>query len=224
MFWCWHVVLLKNSCLSLLSISSFSKLSALFDLPGLWQSHNKETCNMNQWYISVSQGMQVMEITVIGYYWTSGSLGLEKRSSYQFHCSKKSPFFVPLKPLTAMAVTFGPQFWDHPHGVRETVWSIGIILRLQLLLVLVRTRSPAGSQTIITAMHFRSNQASFIQDATALIFARVVQASDEVCCCYAVFRIAGRRLRHCIFGSQQRQTVCSAVHVKVGRLFPCWGV
>lgn len=142
MFWCWCVVLLKNSCLSLLSISSCSKLSALFDLPGLWQSHNKETCNMNQWYISVSQRMQVMEITVIGYYWTSGSLGLEKRSSYQFHCSKKSPFFVSLKPLIAMAVTFGPQFWDHPHGVSETVWSIGIIPKLQFLLVLSQNIPP----------------------------------------------------------------------------------
>lgn len=142
MFWCWHVVLLKNSCLSLLSISSFSRLSALFDLPGLRPSHNKETCNMNQWYISVSQRMQVMEITVIGYYWTCGSLGLEKKSSYQLHCSKKSPFFVSLKPLIAMAVTFGPQFWDHPYGVSETVWIIGIIPKLQFLLVLSQNISP----------------------------------------------------------------------------------
>lgn len=142
MFWCWHFVLLKNSYLSLLSISSFSKLSALLDLPGLRQSHNKETCNMNQWYISVSQRTQVMEITVIGYYWTSGSLGLEKRSSYQFHCSKKSLFFVPLKPLIAMAATFGPQFWDYPHGVSETVWSTGIIPKLQFLLVSSQNIAP----------------------------------------------------------------------------------
>ena len=131
MFWCWHAVLLKNSCPALLSIPSFSKLSALFDLPGLWQSHNKETCNMNQWYISVSQRMQVMEIPVIGYYWTSGNLGLGKRSSYQSHCSKQTPFFVPLKPLIAMAVMFRPQFWDRPRGVRETIWSIRIILQAQ---------------------------------------------------------------------------------------------
>jgi len=48
MFWCWHIVLLKNSCPALLSIPSSSKLSARFGLPGLWQSHNKETCNMNR--------------------------------------------------------------------------------------------------------------------------------------------------------------------------------
>lgn len=130
MFWCWHVVLLKNSCPALLSIPSFNKLSARFDLPGLWQSHNKETCNMNQWYISVSQRMQAMEIPVIGCYWTSGNLGLGKRSSYQFHCSKQSPFFVPLKPLIAMAVTFGPQFWDHPRRSKGPFEAFGLSFRL----------------------------------------------------------------------------------------------
>lgn len=51
----------------------------------------------------------MMEIPVIGYYWTGGSLGLGKRSSYESHCSKKSPFFVPLQSLIAMAVLFRPQ-------------------------------------------------------------------------------------------------------------------
>lgn len=198
MFWCWHVVLSKNSCPALLSVPSFSKLSALFDLPGLWQSHNKETCNMNQWYIRVSQRMQVMEIPVIGYYWTGGNWGLGKRSSYQSHCSKESPFFVPLKPLIAMAVTFRPQFWDHPHGVRETVRSIRINpAGSSFCCFQVRTRSPEGSQTmIISATHFRNIQTSFRQEAVALIF----------CKSHASFSwgplIAGRRLRHCIFGSQ----------------------
>lgn len=219
MFWCWHVVLLKNSRLSLLSISSFSQLSALVDLPGLWQSHNRETCNMNQWYRSVSQRMQVMEITVIGYYWTSGSLGLEKRSSYQFHCSKKSPFFVPLKPLIAMAVTFGPQFWDHPHGVSEAVWSIGIIPRLQLLLVLSQNKI-SRRQSDYDYCHALQEYPNQLQDATALIFCKTCASFS----CCAVFGVVGRRFRHCIFGSQQRQTICSAVHMKVGRLFPCWGV
>lgn len=55
MFWCWHDVLLKNSCPAQLTIPSFSKLSALFDLPGLWQSHHKETCNLIQWYMCLPE-------------------------------------------------------------------------------------------------------------------------------------------------------------------------
>lgn len=87
----------------------------------------------------------------------------------------------------------------------------------------VRTTSPEGSQArIISAMLFRNIQASSSQGAVALIFARVVQASAEACCCCAVLRklIVARRLRHRIFGLQYRQSICSAVHVKVGRLFP----
>lgn len=73
-----------------------------------------------------------MEIPVIGYYWTSGSLGLGKRSSYQSHCSKKSPFFVPPKPVIEMAVMFRPKFWDHLHGVRESE-AFRLLCRLELL-------------------------------------------------------------------------------------------
>lgn len=113
-FGCWRDVLLNNSCPALLSILSSTGLSALFDLPGLWQSHHKEACVLNQWCISASQRMHMMEIPVIGYYWTSGSLGLGKRSSYESHCSKKSPFFVSLKSLIAMAALFRPQVWNHP--------------------------------------------------------------------------------------------------------------
>lgn len=71
-------------------------------------------------------------------------------------------------------------------------------------------------------MLFRNIQAISSQDAVALIFARAVQASAEACCCCAVLRklIVARRLRHRIFGLQHRRSICSAVHVKVGRLFP----
>lgn len=155
----------------------------------------QETCNMNQWYIRVSQRMQVMEIPVIGYYWTGGNWGLGKRSSYQSHRSKESPFFVPLKPLIAMAVTFRPQFWDHPHGdcSKHSDYPAGS----SFCCFQVRTRSPEGSQTmIISAMHFRNIQTSFSQEAVALIFC-------ESCASFSWGPlIAGRRLRHCIFGSQ----------------------
>lgn len=167
MFCCWHAVLLKNSCPALLRMPSFSKLPALFDLPGLWQLHNKETCDMNQRYTSVSQRMQVMEIPVIGYYWTSGNLGLGKRSSYQSRCSKQRPFFVPLKPLIAMAVMFRPQFWDHPRGVKEAVWSIWIILQTWAF---VGFKSDQDLQKVISAVHFRNIPTIFSQEATALIF------------------------------------------------------
>lgn len=83
------------------------------------------------------------------------------------------------------------------------------------------TRSPGGSEArVISATHFRNIQtrprcsspefctgcASF--SPSLLSLRRAQKAAEE------------RRLRHHVAGLQHRRTICAAVHMKVGRLFP----
>lgn len=127
MMFCWKIPV---------QLSSLSLPSASCQHSLVCQAYGSHiTRKLAIWFsdICVSLRIRMMEIPVIGYYCTTGSKRLGKRSSYESHCSKKSPFYDPLKSLIAMAALFkapslGPSIESNGTCLRHLDPSAGSFL------------------------------------------------------------------------------------------------